>query len=191
MVLIVPSGMDILGFCLVLDIFKSQSSMMEQLYTKAIAQGKRGDWKNFSFLKITLFSHVLFETKWRASCFMQPYTLGLEASRLQFVFYFDDSVLGCKIRQIALGNLLKWWLEILFWNHVPDALDSPPLILACLCSYPIQLRVAKVTGGAASKLAKIKTVRKKIARVLTVYHQSQKLRVCLFRRVPCVILPKL
>lgn len=43
MVLIVPSGMDILGFCLVLDIFKSQSSMMEQLYTKAIAQGKRGD----------------------------------------------------------------------------------------------------------------------------------------------------
>lgn len=38
------------------------------------------------------------------------------------------------------------------------------------------MRVAKVTGGAASKLAKIKTVRKKIARVLTVYHQSQKLR---------------
>ncbi|CAM9261519.1 unnamed protein product [Sphacelaria rigidula] len=38
------------------------------------------------------------------------------------------------------------------------------------------LRVAQVTGGAASKLAKIKTVRKKIARVLTVYHQSQKKR---------------
>merc|ERR1712165_515566 len=34
-----------------------------------------------------------------------------------------------------------------------------------------QLRVAKVTGGAASKL---RTVRKSIARVLTVVHQTQK-----------------
>ncbi|KAM3575347.1 hypothetical protein VYU27_002694 [Nannochloropsis oceanica] len=37
-----------------------------------------------------------------------------------------------------------------------------------------ELRVAKVTGGAASKLAKIKIVRKSIARVLTVYNQTQK-----------------
>ncbi|CAM9271051.1 unnamed protein product, partial [Phaeothamnion confervicola] len=37
-----------------------------------------------------------------------------------------------------------------------------------------QLRVAKVTGGAASKLARIKEVRKSIARVLTVYNQTQK-----------------
>mmetsp|Transcript_28461 Transcript_28461/g.67639 ORF Transcript_28461/g.67639 Transcript_28461/m.67639 type:complete len:124 (+) Transcript_28461:72-443(+) len=37
-----------------------------------------------------------------------------------------------------------------------------------------QLRVAKVSGGAASKLAKIKTVRKAIARILTVYNQKQK-----------------
>merc|ERR1712098_205609 len=36
------------------------------------------------------------------------------------------------------------------------------------------LRVAKVTGGAASKLAKIGTVRKSIARVLTVYSQKQR-----------------
>nr|ACH48222.1 60S ribosomal protein L35 [Cyriopagopus schmidti] len=36
------------------------------------------------------------------------------------------------------------------------------------------LRVAKVTGGAASKLSKIRVVRKSIARVLTVYHQNQK-----------------
>jgi large subunit ribosomal protein L35e len=34
------------------------------------------------------------------------------------------------------------------------------------------LRVAKVTGGAPNKLAKIKTVRKSIARVLTVIRQS-------------------
>merc|ERR1712188_290895 len=37
-----------------------------------------------------------------------------------------------------------------------------------------QLRVAKVTGGAASKLSKIKVVRKSIARVLTVINQNVK-----------------
>jgi large subunit ribosomal protein L35e len=37
-----------------------------------------------------------------------------------------------------------------------------------------ELHVAKVTDGAASKLAKIKGVRKSIARVLTVYNQQQK-----------------
>merc|ERR1712242_613037 len=37
-----------------------------------------------------------------------------------------------------------------------------------------QLRVAKVSGGAASKLAKIEIVRKSIARILTVYNQKQK-----------------
>jgi large subunit ribosomal protein L35e len=37
--------------------------------------------------------------------------------------------------------------------------------------------VHKVTGGAASKLAKIKVVRKSIARVLTVYNQQQKQRL--------------
>lgn len=36
------------------------------------------------------------------------------------------------------------------------------------------LRVAKVAGGAASKLAKIREVRKSIARVLTVYNQNQR-----------------
>merc|ERR550514_1884038 len=36
-----------------------------------------------------------------------------------------------------------------------------------------QLRVAKVTGGAASKLSKIKVVRKSIARVLTVVNQKK------------------
>ncbi|XP_036101840.1 60S ribosomal protein L35-like [Molossus molossus] len=37
-----------------------------------------------------------------------------------------------------------------------------------------QLRVAKVTGGAASKLSKIRVVRKSIAGVLTVINQTQK-----------------
>merc|ERR1711992_414091 len=39
------------------------------------------------------------------------------------------------------------------------------------------LRVAKVTGGAASKLSKIRVVRKSIARVLTVTNQKQKLEL--------------
>ncbi|XP_072176240.1 large ribosomal subunit protein uL29-like [Diadema setosum] len=37
-----------------------------------------------------------------------------------------------------------------------------------------QLRVAKVTGGQASKLAKIRVIRKSIARVRTVMNQTQK-----------------
>ena len=37
-----------------------------------------------------------------------------------------------------------------------------------------ELAVAKVTGGAASKVAKIKSVRKSIARILTVHNQQQK-----------------
>ena len=37
-----------------------------------------------------------------------------------------------------------------------------------------ELHVAKVTGGAASKIAKIKSVRKNIARILTVHNQMQK-----------------
>lgn len=37
-----------------------------------------------------------------------------------------------------------------------------------------ELHVAKVTDGAASKIAKIKSVRKSIARILTVHNQQQK-----------------
>eukprot|EP00013_Stygamoeba_regulata_P007564 CAMPEP_0177642776 /NCGR_PEP_ID=MMETSP0447-20121125/7790_1 /TAXON_ID=0 /ORGANISM="Stygamoeba regulata, Strain BSH-02190019" /LENGTH=126 /DNA_ID=CAMNT_0019145003 /DNA_START=25 /DNA_END=405 /DNA_ORIENTATION=+ len=43
-----------------------------------------------------------------------------------------------------------------------------------------QLRVAKVTGGAPSKLAKIKSVRKSVARVLTVISQKQKEQLRMF-----------
>lgn len=47
----------------------------------------------------------------------------------------------------------------------------------CHAVCALQLRVSKVTGGAPSKLAKIKVVRKSIARVLTVYNQTQKAKV--------------
>lgn len=39
------------------------------------------------------------------------------------------------------------------------------------------LRVAKVTGGAAAKLSKIRGVRKNIARVLTVVNQTQRAEI--------------
>merc|ERR1712188_351646 len=46
-----------------------------------------------------------------------------------------------------------------------------------------QLRVAKVTGGAASKLAKIKVVRKSIARVNTVFNTNVKKSRAIRRRL--------
>merc|ERR1711963_1197681 len=44
------------------------------------------------------------------------------------------------------------------------------------------LRVAKVTSGGVNKLCKIKTVRKSIAKVLTVMNQAQKLELQKFYR---------
>merc|ERR1712063_212606 len=58
----------------------------------------------------------------------------------------------------------------------------------------VGLRVAKVTGGAPSKLAKISDVRKSIARVNTVIHQTQKAHIRKFyagkKYVPIDIRPK-
>lgn len=47
-------------------------------------------------------------------------------------------------------------------------------VLRCCIHRLLQLRVAQVTGGAASKLAKIKLVRKNIARVLTAINTKAK-----------------
>lgn len=52
-----------------------------------------------------------------------------------------------------------------FPYFAPRCPRSPPRLL------PLQLRVAQVTKAAASKLSKIKEVRKNIARVLTVLNQ--------------------
>merc|ERR1712216_726685 len=51
-----------------------------------------------------------------------------------------------------------------------------------------ELAVAKVTGGAASKIAKIKSVRKNIARILTVHNQHQKYSIKAVQN--CKYLPK-
>lgn len=57
------------------------------------------------------------------------------------------------------------------------------------------LRVAKVTGGAAAKLSKIRVFRKNIARVLTVMNQKQKENLKKFyrkkKRIPIDLRPKL
>ena len=50
------------------------------------------------------------------------------------------------------------------------------------------LRVAKVTGGAASKLSKIRVVRKAIARVYIVMHQKQKENLRKLYRVSALLL---
>ena len=53
---------------------------------------------------------------------------------------------------------------------------SKPELLQQLHDFKTELaslRVAKVTGGAAAKLMKIRTTRKNIARVLTVINQTQ------------------
>merc|ERR1711935_402020 len=52
--------------------------------------------------------------------------------------------------------------------------DDPLKTLTDLRKELSELHVAKVTDGAASKIAKIKSVRKSIARVLTVHNQQQK-----------------
>merc|ERR1712107_834100 len=58
----------------------------------------------------------------------------------------------------------------------------------------VELRVAKVTGGAPSKLAKIGDVRKSIARVNTVFRQTQKAHTRKFyagkKYVPVDVRPK-
>merc|ERR1712243_452918 len=46
-----------------------------------------------------------------------------------------------------------------------------------LCTELQQLRVAQVTGGAASKLSKIKEIRKAVARCLTVMNQTQRAKL--------------
>lgn len=50
------------------------------------------------------------------------------------------------------------------------------------------LRVAKVTGSQASKLSKIRVVRKNIARILTVMNQLQKLNLRKYYQVSKAIL---
>ena len=46
--------------------------------------------------------------------------------------------------------------------------------LADHCKELSKLHMTKVTDGAASKIAKIKSVRKSVAHILTVYNQKQK-----------------
>jgi hypothetical protein len=75
-------------------------------------------------------------------------------------------------------------------SHTHTTLTCSLLLLSfvLLCLHPLQLRVAQVTNGAASKLGKIRLVRKNIARVLTVVNQKSldkmKGEVAGLKRVP-------
>ncbi|XP_063137124.1 large ribosomal subunit protein uL29-like [Rattus norvegicus] len=84
-------------------------------------------------------------------------------------FFFFFSELGTEPR--ALGSLGKRSSAELN----PQPLDEELLKrLDDLKVEMSQLRMTKVTGGAASKLSKIQVVCKSIARVLTVINQTQK-----------------
>jgi len=68
---------------------------------------------------------------------------------------------------IKMGKKIMQELRVLKRDALLERLEKYKNELA-------QLRVSKVTGGAASKLAKIKVVRRSIARTLTVFNQTQK-----------------
>ncbi|XP_072421926.1 large ribosomal subunit protein uL29 [Chiloscyllium punctatum] len=102
------------------------------------------------------------------------------------------------ISAVCLLPSLKWMVEPVTWKYRPRPSAylflRLPKIMAKIKARDLrgkkkeellkqlddlkvelsQLRVAKVTGGAASKLSKIRVVRKSIARVLTVINQTQK-----------------
>ncbi len=73
------------------------------------------------------------------------------------------------------------------WHRPRDPLRLPQNCGRALAPLPASgraylddgkcLRTLQVTGGAPNKLSKIKVVRKSIARVLTVYKQSQRTAV--------------
>merc|ERR1712107_634846 len=66
------------------------------------------------------------------------------------------------------------WLKLRLMNCVDGKKEDLLHQLNELKTELQQLHVAKVTGGAPSKLSKIKVVRKSIARVMTVISHSQR-----------------
>ena len=94
----------------------------------------------------------------------------------RFVVCIDALFVGMTRRTSSCGSWIK---SMVGWTNGDSLSDVDLLhsIRVCWFVLRFQLRVAKVTGGAASKLAKIKFVRKSIARVLTVYNQTQKERL--------------
>merc|ERR1712083_250026 len=75
--------------------------------------------------------------------------------------------MGTSTRDLTMGKIKCSELRKKKKEDLTKQLDDLKTELA-------QLRVAKVTGGAASKLSKIRVVRKSIARVDIVMHQKQK-----------------
>ena len=81
----------------------------------------------------------------------------------RFVVCIDALFVGMTRRTSSCGSWIK---SMVGWTNGDSLSDVDLLhsIRVCWFVLRFQLRVAKVTGGAASKLAKIKFVRKSIAR---------------------------
>ena len=114
---------------------------------------------NTSLLSFTAPTHFYFFRWSNQSLTFLPLLPFLPLHHPSFILFFSPlqvKVKTSELRDKKRADLLK-------------QLDDLKAELA-------NLRVAKVTGGAASKLVKIKVVRKSIARVLTVYNQTQRAR---------------
>ena len=102
--------------------------------------------------------------------------VGVDSNSLDHVVQVKAHELRSKNKTDLLKQLDELQQELAQVRSSSISCSSPERNLT-LYSGDDQLRVAQVTGGAASKLARIKTVRKSIARVLTVYNQTQKAKV--------------
>ncbi len=94
-------------------------------------------------------------------------------------FIWQQELCSCKRRGLLNNVLYSFFLPpaiVKVKTHELREKDKAELLaqLEELKSDLSALRVAKVTGGAVSKLSKIKIVRKAIARTLTVYNQKAK-----------------
>ena len=149
-------------FCTLQVAYEPESTTEDVPLFEAIASATQVREVNQICRTRDLDMHVLLQLKFLES-FLSPqgcqgwlFTCWVRLKRLQWSWC---TVGAMKVKAYELRN--KTSKELL------KELDDTKAELA-------QLRVAKVSGGAASKLAKIKTVRKAIARILTVYNQKQK-----------------
>ncbi|TIB98699.1 hypothetical protein E3Q18_01947 [Wallemia mellicola] len=94
--------------------------------------------------------------------------------------YLASSLLGERTGEVRLKTIdqkIAWKVQVR--AHELQSKNKTDLLnqLHELKGELVQLRVAKVAGGSASKLTKIHSVRKSIARVLTVINQKQRQHV--------------
>lgn len=87
---------------------------------------------------------------------------------LSLKLFFLERVKAVELRQKNADQLL---------SEIEKYKSDLATVLSACCCLTAQLRVAQVTGGAPAKLAQIKTVRKNIARALTVMNMKKRAAV--------------